>query len=138
MYITLPDGRQLGGGGMGGKALPDGRMMNCSVHQSDDEVRYMVGRVHTAIRRLRLTFTGAPPSLVDLEPFGESPDLGVAFVAAILDDDSSLADITAWDAQGRCVDRQSARFYGSFFEGGGAVPGADVLHPDGISGWKPA
>jgi hypothetical protein len=109
MDIELPGGRTTGGGGMGGPVLPPGGFMNYSVHWSDrsgTDVRYLVGRVHPSVRRVHLDLAGGQTSGLDLEPVGESAEFGVSFVATILPPAGQVAGISAWDGQGRCVDRQ--------------------------------
>lgn len=139
LYITLPDGRQVGGGGMAGAALPAGRLINCSFHRSTDtRLCYVIGRVHPVVQRLRLDALrgSAPP--VDLEPFGLAASLGVAFVAAILDEELLGSQITAWDARGKRVEEYSTAPYSAFFEGNEGRPEAGEAGYDGISGWDPA
>jgi hypothetical protein len=104
MDIELPDGRQVGGGGLGGPALPADQLVNLSLHQSGTEVRYIVGRVHPTVKRLHLEFADNPASGLDLAPVGESSDLGVAFIAYVLPpanpiQSGSIADCPAGDVR---------------------------------------
>jgi len=102
--IQLPGGQRAGGGGMGGPALPPGRLMNVSVHRCDSGLHYLVGRVGLDVARLRLLLGGAPPATMDLSPAGTSPELGVAFVAAILPAAADLVNVTALDEHGRVLE----------------------------------
>lgn len=107
MDIELPDGRQAGGGGMGGPALPPGRRMNTSEHWADG-LHYLVARVDPAVTRLRLEFAGGPSAVVDITPCGTSAELGLAFAGALIPPGRDVADLSAWDADGQCVDRITA------------------------------
>jgi hypothetical protein len=111
MFIELPDGSKRGGGGAGGAVLPPGRLMNCSVHWSGTDLHYVVGRVHPTVKRVRLEFANSRTSGLDLEPVGESAEFGVAFIAEVLPSSLELVDISAWDEEGRCIDRQSTSHY---------------------------
>ena len=136
MYIELPDGRQAGGGGLGGPALPEGRMLNCSVHRSDTDTHYIVGRVDPTVRRLQLEFANDSPPSLDLEPFGESADLGIAFVGGVLPGSLELVNISAWDEKGRRVDQQSTAHFSTFIKR--EHPPRAVGHGgDEVSGWRP-
>lgn len=136
MYIELPDGRQSGGGGMGGPALPEGRMLNFSVHRSDTDVQYIVGRVDPAVKRLHLEFAGGLPSGMDLEPFGQSADFGIAFVGGVLPGSLELTNVSAWDEKGRRVDERSTSHYRTFFNR--TRPPGPVDRTGGeSSGWFP-
>jgi hypothetical protein len=110
MEIEFPDGQKAGGGGMGGPALPAGHMVNCSVH-TEDGLHYVVGRVHPAVRRVRLEFAGDPARRLDLEPTGESAYFGVAFIAAVLPYPSDLISISVWDESGHCMEHQNTEHY---------------------------
>jgi hypothetical protein len=136
MDIELPGGRRAGGGGMGGPALPPGRMMNCSVHRSDNELHYIVGRVDPTVKRLHLEFASGLPSGLDLEPFGESADLDVAFVGEVLPSSLELTNISAWDEKGRRVDEQATSHYSAFFNRRRPRTTADRTG-DESSGWFP-
>ena len=113
--IELPDGRQAGGGGMGGPSLPPGRLANLSEHRSDPGLHYVVGRVHPTVKRIHLEFANNAASGIDLEPAGESAELGVAFVAEVLPSSLELMSFSAWDAGGRCIDERSTAQYRTFF-----------------------
>jgi hypothetical protein len=136
MYIELPDGRQSGGGGMGGPALPAGRMLSFSVHRSDTEVHYIVGRVDPAVKRLHLEFANGLPSGLDLEPFGESPNLGISFVGEVLPGSLELMSVSAWDEKGRRLDEQPTSHYRAFFNRT-RPPGPADRSGDESSGWLP-
>jgi hypothetical protein len=139
MNIELPDGRQAGGGGMGGPVLPAGGFMNCSVHWSDRSgvsVSYVVGRVHPAVRRLYLEFAGDAPG-IDLEPVGESAQLGVAFVAAILPRSADLIGMSAWDEQGERLEQQRTTQYREMLQTGRRGPESADLGTSEHSDWRP-
>lgn len=136
MYIELPDGRQSGGGGMGGPTLPEGRMLNFSVHRSDTEVHYIVGRVDPAVKRVHLEFASGLPSGLDLEPFGESADLGIAFVGGMLPGSLELINVSAWDEKGTRIDEQATSHYSAFFNRT-RPPTAAGRTGDESSGWFP-
>jgi hypothetical protein len=134
MEIELPDGRRVGGGGFAGPALPAGRHLNCSVHRSGTDIHYIVGRIHPAVRRLRLEFANDATKL-DLRPVGKLAELDIAFVAEILPVSAELINISAWDESGRCVDEQSTVNAGAFFSqarsGSSAGPAIDERNGDG-------
>jgi hypothetical protein len=137
MYIELPGGRIVGGGGLGGPALPAGRLMNCSFHTEETGVRYVVGRVDPKVARVHLQFSGGDQPRMDLHPAGESAELGVSFVAAILPHSADLAGISAWDAHGNRADQQGTAHYASMLGEGQAdrAPGGPPASQG--SGWRP-
>ena len=130
MFIEMPDGSSAGGGGMGGPALPAGRSIHCSVHWSDPGVSYLVGRVAPAVARVEVEFAGAEPEAI--APFGQSAELGVAFIAAILPADARLTGVSAWDVRGALLGRQP-------MSAAPPAPGAPGHEPAGAvrSGWRP-
>ena len=139
MNIELPDGRQAGGGGMGGPVLPTGGFINCSVHWSDPSgtsVSYVVGRVHPAVRRLHLEFAGDSSGL-DLEPVGEFAELGVSFVAAILPQSADLTGMSAWDEQGERLEQQRTTQDREMLQAGRRAPESADLETSEHSGWRP-
>ena len=137
MYITLPNGLQVGGGGMGGPVLLPGRTINYSIHQTDNEVSYMVARVHLTIKVVQLAFVNGSPPSINLSPFGENASLNVAFVAAVLPKKSRLETVAVWDSQGRCVDRNSTEQSMAFLEKGFPRLEVGEIGTEGISGWRP-
>lgn len=119
LNIVLPDGREAGGGGLGGSALPPGDPMVLSVHRSDPDLHYLVGRVDLAVERVHLDFSQGYHGL-DLRPVGASPEFGVAFVAAILPSSTDLVNATAWDKTGNYLGAQRTAHYAQFFQDRGS------------------
>ncbi|MGH3175621.1 MAG: hypothetical protein ACRDPF_17370 [Streptosporangiaceae bacterium] len=137
MDIELPDGRIVGGGGLGGPALPVGRLMNCSFHTEQTGLRYIVGRIDRKVTRVRLNFARSNPPGTDLDPVGESAELGVSFIAAILPHSAELVSMSAWDAQGNRADQQGTSHYRVLLEEGQASHAADGPAANQDSGWHP-
>lgn len=139
MNLELPDGQQTGGGGMGGPALPEGGFINCSVHWSDRSgapLGYVVGRVHPAVRRVRLEFAGGEPAL-DLEPVSESAELGVSFVAAVLPQSADLVSISAWNGQGERLEQEGTSHHTEMLRAGTRGSGSVNPATGDHSGWRP-
>jgi len=139
MDIELPDGQQAGGGGMGGQALLPGRFLNCSVHWWDGSgvsVGYVVGRLHPEVRRVCLEYAGGVPGL-DLEPVGESAELGVSFVGAVLPRSVNLVRISAWDGQGELLDQEGTSHYGATLQAGDRGSASPNPTAGEDSGWRP-
>jgi hypothetical protein len=137
MHIELPDGRTVGGGGLGGPALPAGRFQNCSFHTAETGIHYVVGRVDPVVARIRLEFAGSDLSEMDLDPVGGSAELGVSFIAAVLPRSAELVGISAWDAQGNRADQQGTAHYGTLLEEGQADHGSSDPAARQDSGWHP-
>lgn len=106
MEIEFADRQPGAGGGLGGPALPTGRVMNMSWHRSDFGVAFVVGRVDPSVARVRVQLTGVAPSAVDLEPAGDPALFGVRFVGAVLPAEARPVAICALNGSGEPVDRE--------------------------------
>jgi hypothetical protein len=107
MRIRRPDGRWTPGGGLGGVAIGAGRSMNLSTHREDDDLAYVVGRVHPRVSLVRLRL--ATGEVLDVRPSGVAPDLGVRFVGLVLPERAVVTAAEALDDSGRMLEHHGQR-----------------------------
>lgn len=97
---------------------------------------YVAGRVHPAVRRIRLEYAGGAPGL-ELEPVGESAEFGVSFVGAVLPRSADLVRIAAWDGQGELLDQQGTSHYGAMGQAGHRGSTSPDPAAGEHGGWRP-
>jgi hypothetical protein len=104
LETIYPDGHR-DEGGMGGKLLSPGSLMNTYTGGSDQGLRRLVVRAdpHVAVVRVEL----ASGALLDLPPVATRSDLGVSFFATLLSPTEGLVSVTALGADGRVLEPQN-------------------------------
>lgn len=106
MDIKLPDGRTAGGGGMGGPALPEGKLVNFSFHHDDKGCYYLVGRVDPTIRRVEVELSDGHILRLDVSPIRDLRRFGTAFTGGILPENVRPTAISAFDVESRLSSRE--------------------------------
>jgi len=98
-----PDGHR-DEGGMGGKLLSKGSLMNTYTGGSDRGLRRVVVRADRRVATVRVKV--ASGELLDLPPVATRSDLGVSFFAALLPPTEGLVSVTGVDADGQVLEPQ--------------------------------
>ena len=98
-----PDGHR-DEGGMGGRPLYPGSLMNTYTGGSDQGLRRVVVRADPRVARVRVEL--ASGELLDLPPLASRADLGVSFFATLLPRTEGLVSVTAVGADGQVLELQ--------------------------------
>lgn len=103
LETIYPDGNR-DEGGMGGKPLYQGSVMNTYTGGSDGGLRRVLVRADPSVARVRVHVEDEEP--LDLSPVAARPDLGLAFFVSLLPPSAVLASVTAIGESGQVLQRQ--------------------------------
>lgn len=103
LQTTYPDGNR-DEGGMGGKPLYQGSVMNTYAGGSDGGLRRVLVRADPGVALVRVNVEDEEP--LDLSPVAARPDLGLAFFVALLPPTAVLASVTAIGESGQVLQQQ--------------------------------